>query len=85
MPQFNFATFTGQIFWLIICFGILYYCISRIIIPRIFSIVDARRQRIKIDSGFATALQEKIDKTSDLAKKMRSESHDIYQKSIPIF
>mgnify|MGYP003705910765 CR=1 FL=1 len=82
MPQFNFATFAGQIFWLLICFGILYYAISRIIIPRISVILDNRKQKIDIDSRFAKTLQKDIDETLSVANKLKDQSHDKYQKSI---
>jgi F-type H+-transporting ATPase subunit b len=40
MPQFDVATYSSQIFWLVVVFGVIYYIMSKIIVPsaeRIFT------------------------------------------------
>ena len=68
-PPFQKETFASQLVWLAITFVALYLLISRIAIPRIGGIIDARdkriagdladAQRLKADSEAALAAYEK--------------------------
>lgn len=53
MPQLNSATFVSQIFWLIVCFSLMWFFVAKLIVPKIADIVQ-RRQR-KIDDCIAAA------------------------------
>src|SRR6516225_2444159 len=48
-PPFNAHTFASQLLWLALIFLALYLLMSRIALPRIGSILEARRQRIQDD------------------------------------
>ena len=48
MPQFDFSVFMGQIFWLLISFGMLYMGIYFIIFPMFNTIFDTRKKLIEI-------------------------------------
>ncbi|MFM7631640.1 MAG: hypothetical protein ACKO43_07565 [Alphaproteobacteria bacterium] len=61
MPQFDTTTFAGQIFWLVLSFGLLYVLVSRVILPKFISIVDQREDRIAQDIRTAKDLQKEID------------------------
>lgn len=82
MPQFDFATFVPQIFWLLICFSVLYYCVSTIILPRLTAILEDRNNRIKGDIGSAEQLQEKINEIQERSHKLREQSNSSYHKAI---
>jgi F-type H+-transporting ATPase subunit b len=56
-PPFNKDTFASQLFWLGITFVLLYVLMARIALPRIASIIDARRQRIEADVAEADRLK----------------------------
>jgi F-type H+-transporting ATPase subunit b len=56
MPQFDLASFPGQIFWLAIAFGLLYWMVSSIFSPRIAATVDGREKRITDDLAEARRL-----------------------------
>lgn len=68
-PPFAKETFASQLVWLAICFVALYLLISRIAVPRIGGIIEAREgkiagdlaeaQRLKGDSEAALAAYEK--------------------------
>ncbi len=68
-PPFAKETFASQLVWLAICFVALYLLISRIAVPRIGGIIEAREgkiagdlaeaQRLKADSEAALAAYEK--------------------------
>ena len=57
MPQLDVSTFSSQIFWLIICFSVLYYLLSRKALPRISEILEARQDRIAADLDQAQRLR----------------------------
>ncbi|MBT7451768.1 MAG: F0F1 ATP synthase subunit B', partial [Rhodospirillaceae bacterium] len=44
MPQFDPSTFSSQLFWLLICFVVLYWVISKFAIPRIGDILEQRER-----------------------------------------
>jgi F-type H+-transporting ATPase subunit b len=60
-PPFNKETFASQLFWLAIFFIALYVIISRVAIPRIGGIMEARRNRIASDLAEANSLREQSD------------------------
>ena len=47
MPQLEISTYPSQIFWLVVSFLLLYLIMSRIIIPRISSVIKSRENEIK--------------------------------------
>lgn len=57
MPQIEISSFASQIFWLIICFGTLYYLLSRKALPRVAEILEARQDRIAADLDEAQRLR----------------------------
>jgi F-type H+-transporting ATPase subunit b len=60
-PPFDAHTFPSQLFWLVLIFIALYLLMSRIALPRVASILDARRQRIESDLGEAQRLKDASD------------------------
>jgi F-type H+-transporting ATPase subunit b len=61
MPQLDVSTFPGQIFWLIVCFSVLYYLLSRRALPRISKTLDARQDRIAADLDQAQRLRREAE------------------------
>ncbi len=50
MPQLEqFDTYLSQIFWLLVTFGVLYFTMSRVLIPRMVSILEARVFQVESD------------------------------------
>jgi len=60
-PPFQKETFASQLVWLALIFVALYLLMSRIALPRIGSILDARRQRIEGDLADAARLKNESD------------------------
>src|SRR5262245_5710997 len=60
-PPFDAQTFPSQLFWLTLTFVALYLLMSRIALPRVASILDARRERIESDLGEAKRLKDASD------------------------
>ena len=50
MPQFeDIHLFIPQVFWFVLCFIVLYFFMSQIILPRIRDILEARQTTIDSD------------------------------------
>lgn len=60
-PPFNTVNYGSQILWLAISFGLLYYLMSKVVLPQIAKVLDARRDRIMGDLESARALQEQSE------------------------
>ena len=60
-PPFESGTFPGQLLWLAISFGVLYYLMATKALPAIAATIQLRRDRIAKDIDDATAMQQKAD------------------------
>jgi F-type H+-transporting ATPase subunit b len=60
-PPLDTKTFPSQIFWLVIFFGALYLLMSRLVLPRIASILETRKNRIDGDIARASALKDETE------------------------
>jgi len=58
-PPFDPNVFAPQLIWLALTFGLLYLLMSRIALPRIENILEARRARIAADVDDAASMQGK--------------------------
>ena len=65
LPQLDITTWPSQIFWLIVLFAIGYVIMSRIVTPRIGTVLEERRKRL--DGDLAKARE-----ASDDAAKIRA-------------
>jgi F-type H+-transporting ATPase subunit b len=60
-PPFNAETFASQLLWLALIFVALYLLMSRIALPRVGLILEARRQRIEEDLAEAQRFKDASD------------------------
>lgn len=60
-PPFQADTFASQLFWFAIAFVVLYLIISRLAIPRVGGIIEARRQSVEGDLAEAKRLKDSSD------------------------
>lgn len=65
MPQFDFATFTPQLVWLVITFGFLYFVMSRYALPRVGEVLEERQNRIEGDLEQAEKLKTDSQKLEE--------------------
>ena len=60
-PPFQKETFASQLFWLVICFVALYIMVSKLILPRMGTIIAERRDRIAGDLAEAGRMKDQAD------------------------
>jgi|SRR5262245_30646481 len=73
-PPFDSTTFASQLFWLAVIFIALYLLMSRVALPRIGSILDARRRRIQDDLAEAQRFKDASDAAISSHEKALAEA-----------
>lgn len=61
MPQFDTSTFVQQLFWLALIFGVLYFLVVRLTLPKVGRVIDDRENRVKSDLDAAEAAKGSAD------------------------
>jgi F-type H+-transporting ATPase subunit b len=61
-PQLKTATYPSQLFWLFVSFAVLYVLMSKIALPRVGSVLEARQSHKEGDLKRAAQLQEEATK-----------------------
>lgn len=85
-PPFQADTFAGQLLWFAISFGLLYWLMSKVALPKIGAVLHDRSQRIAADlaeadgmrsraeeaaAAYEAALAQARDKAKGIAQEMR--------------
>ena len=73
-PPLDTKTFPSQIFWLVIFFAALYLLMSKLVLPRIAGILEARRNRIEGDLARASALKDETEAALNAYQKSLSDA-----------
>jgi len=60
-PPFDSSTFASQLLWLAITFGLFYYLMSKVVLPRISDILEVRSDRIAKDLEEANRFKQESD------------------------
>lgn len=60
-PPFETHTFLSQLIWLAISFGLLYYLMAKVALPRIEAILHARSSRLATDLDEAQRMKSEAD------------------------
>ncbi|BCH26223.1 ATP synthase subunit b [Mesorhizobium sp. L-8-10] len=60
-PPFDSSTFPSQLLWLAITFGLFYLFLKNVVLPRVGSILEVRRDRIAQDLDQAARMKEEAD------------------------
>jgi F-type H+-transporting ATPase subunit b len=70
-PPFQSDTFASQLIWLALTFGVLWWLMAKVILPRIGAILETRRDRIANDLDEAERLRDHA-----------SAAHAAYEKAL---
>lgn len=68
-PPFETHTFLAQLIWLALAFGLLYYLMSKIALPRIESILHDRANRLSADLDEAQRMKAEADAAGEAYEK----------------
>ena len=61
MPQLDLSTWASQIFWLVVTFAILYFALSRFILPALRDTIATRSDRVADDLDSASRMQRESE------------------------
>ncbi|MEO1044860.1 MAG: ATPase [Pseudomonadota bacterium] len=84
MPQIDqlMTTYGSQLFWLVICFGLVYLVIGRSMLPKIQSTVEMREKRISDDVEAARLAHKQADDLEEEYKAKQAEAREAAQAVI---
>ncbi len=74
MPQFDPNVFATQLFWLVVTFTLLYIGITKLVLPRVTDVLEARQRRIDDDLEKAAALKQEAEGVLAEYEKARAEA-----------
>ena len=69
LPQLDFTTYTPQIFWMFVIFGLLYFFVAKKTLPEISSTIEGRKNHIQSDLETAEKLSAEADSVHDAYKE----------------
>lgn len=73
-PPFESHTFLGQLIWLGLAFGLLYYLMSKVALPRIEGILHERANRLAADLNQAHAMKAEADAAGEAYERSLREA-----------
>jgi F-type H+-transporting ATPase subunit b len=82
MPQLDLATYPQQLAWLAITFIVLYLLMWKLGLPRVSSVIEARRKRIDDDLARATELKDEAEAAMAAYQKTLAEARAEAQATI---
>jgi F-type H+-transporting ATPase subunit b len=62
LPQLHAPDFAPQLIWLAVSFGVLYFILARVALPRIGEVIEERRDRVQRDLDEAERLKIETEK-----------------------
>lgn len=97
MPQLNFDTFPNQIFWLVLSLIVVYFIVSKVILPRIGGVLEERhsvisdyiaqaadfkKQAEQAEADYETALNEARTEAQAIAAEAKAEIQKELDKAV---
>lgn len=85
LPQLDFGTYPGQIFWLFIAFVVMYLFFSKKSLPEISSTIESRREHVQNDLDSADKLKEEAEEVhtayEEALNNARQEAATLFAKA----
>ncbi|MCB8838755.1 F0F1 ATP synthase subunit B [Aurantimonas sp. VKM B-3413] len=75
-PPFNSEFYPSQLLWLAITFGVFYWVLKRVVLPRIGSVLENRRDRIALDLEAAERMKSDADEAHAAYEQELAEARD---------
>ena len=82
MPQLDFTTYSSQIFWFSICFALLYFFVGKIILPRIYNIINERKTAVDSDLALAKDLDNRLENIQSKTNSLRDNASKGYNSKL---
>lgn len=82
MPQFDPQWFVSQIFWLVVTFAVLYFIMSKLVLPRISSVLEEREERIADDLDKAQQLMREAETVMAGYERNMAEAREQAQQAL---
>ena len=82
MPHLEFQTYAGQLFWLALCFIVLYAALSTFVLPKISGVIEARGNTIAHNLTEAEAAKIQAERLSAQHEKLAIDSGEKARKMI---
>jgi F-type H+-transporting ATPase subunit b len=86
VPQLDPTWFASQLFWLFVCFTILYLLLSRLVLPPLQNVIASRKEVIENDVYAAQDLKLKAEEAKlsyeTILIKSREEARDLINKAM---
>ena len=73
-PPFDATHLASTLFWLAVTFGVLYYLMSKIALPRVAEILETREAKIDGDLKAASTMQEKAKAAGESYEKLLADA-----------
>jgi len=80
MPQLDFSTFPNQIFWLLVTLVVIYLVLSRVVLPRVGSVLSERQGTITNDLAAAEELKQQAVEAEKAYNKALADARAESQK-----
>lgn len=86
MPQFDVTTYPSQIFWLAVLFAVLMILLTKVVMPRIESVLEARESKIAGDlkraSEAKAEAEEALANYEQSLAEARKEAQDVIRAGL---
>ena len=82
MPHLEFQTYAGQIFWLAVCFILLYAVLSAFVLPKISGVIESRGNAIGDNLKVAEEAKNEAERLSTHHDKLLTETGEKARKMI---
>lgn len=80
LPQLNVETYPTQLFWLAVTFGLLLVLMSKVALPRVAEVLEARQEKIANDLDKAQSLKAEADTVIQAYEKALADARANAQK-----
>jgi F-type H+-transporting ATPase subunit b len=82
LPQLNPETYPTQLFWLAVTFGALLVLMSKVALPRVGEVLEARQEKIASDLDKAAGFKAEADAVIAAYEKANAEARASAQKAM---
>ncbi len=84
-PPFDSSSFASQLFWLALTFGLLFFLLSKVLLPRLRDILEERSNRIADDLDSAAEMQKQAEQAGRAYEKSladaRAKAHNLAESA----